>query len=150
MENSSPKTVKSERQRRKDGADRCARWRARHADRPDTRITDRAILEALILTIADRELPADVVQRIVTKTANRAGLGLERQGYPVDRAKQAIGDRLLYLRNSRASGVVKAAMADREAGLPVVRRIRPVASENVPTPVHTPVTPTFADTSHLD
>ena len=150
MENFSPKSIKSERQRRKDGADRCARWRARHADRPDTRVTDRAILEALIVTIADKDLPDDVVHRIVTRTVRSAGLGLQRQGYAVEQCQEAVAARLLYLRNSRSAGVVKAAMADQAAGLPIARRIRPATSENVQTPGNTPVSPTFADTRHPD
>ncbi|HDZ72267.1 MAG TPA: hypothetical protein ENH55_05710 [Aurantimonas coralicida] len=127
-EKSLPEPRKSERQLRRERADSTAAWRERTRHRPEPRVVDRALLEAIVVVLVDKEfVPTATAMAIVEQATEAAVLGLVRQGYSDGTARIRIGKRLTEHHRVGKTSVVKAAL--REVGLGSRRAIR-----TVPTP----------------
>lgn len=114
---------KSERQVRRERADSTAAWRERTRHRPEPRVVDRALLEAIVVVLVDKEIvPTATAMAIVERATEAAVLGLVRQGYSEKTSRVRIGKRLGEHHGTGKTSVVKAAL--REVGLEPRRVIK--------------------------
>ncbi|WP_062234659.1 hypothetical protein [Aureimonas sp. N4] len=95
------------REERRRQAEYSARHRAAHADEPDMRVVDRALVEAIGLYI--QALPPAEAKVLAPALAASAIAGLEYAGYGRKAAKRAVGRRVLYFTSEACQGIVKAA-----------------------------------------
>ncbi|HDZ71461.1 MAG TPA: hypothetical protein ENH55_01395 [Aurantimonas coralicida] len=118
---------KSERQVRRERADSTAAWRERTRHRPDPRVVDRALLEAIVVVLVDTKIvPPATAMAIVEKATEAAVLGLVRQGYGEKTSRARIGKRLGEHHRTGKTSVVKSAL--REVGLGPRRAIETPAT----------------------
>ncbi|WP_152048500.1 hypothetical protein [Aureimonas psammosilenae] len=101
------------REERRRQAEYSARHRAAHADEPDMRIVDRALVEAIGLYI--QALPPAEAKVLAPALAASAIAGLEYAGYSKKAARKAVGRRVLYFTSEACQGIVKAAKYRAEA-----------------------------------
>ncbi len=128
---------KSERQVRRERADSTAAWRERTRHRPDPRVVDRALLEAIVVVLVDTQVvPPATAMAIVEQATEAAVLGLTRQGYGEKTSRMRVAKRLGEHHGSGKTSVVKAALTEQKARLEPRRAI-----QTAPTPPllqHTP------------
>lgn len=126
MTDHSTPRIKSERERRREHAERTARWRERTRHRPEPRVVDRAVLEAILVAVEDPSVvPPAVAAAIIRSVTGSAALGLQRLGYSERASLYGIGKRLAALHGRGPTSVVKSALDDAAMGLPPQKRRRP-------------------------
>lgn len=109
---------KSPSQRRAEAAARTERWREKNSGRPDPRLVDRMILEALFHVLSEAPGVSLDVRSLITETVSAAVAGLERKGYRGGASRQAVGRRIGDHQNGlcvRAALSEKAMWRDLEA-----------------------------------
>ncbi|MEH6718454.1 MAG: hypothetical protein V7704_06190 [Aurantimonas endophytica] len=85
---------KSPSQRRAEAAARTERWREKNAGRPDPRLVDRMLLEALLHVLNGSPGTKVDTKLLITETVDAAIAGLRRKGYRTGDARQAVGRRI--------------------------------------------------------
>ena len=101
---------KSPSQLRAQAAARTQRWRDKHPGRPDPRLVDRILLEALLLRVVDESVvPRQVAAALVASVVEASVEGLRRTGVDPAEAKKAVGRRL---GDHRSGLTVKDALTD--------------------------------------
>lgn len=108
--------LKLEKERSLAEAARCAAWREKTAGRPESRVVDRVLMEALWVALADRSVvPEDVAKALMVKVPRLARLGLRRLGYDAELSKGSMAGRMAYHAKTSLGSAVKPALRDLEA-----------------------------------